>query len=396
GRLDTRVYTRRMSRKRGAGEGTIVFHTTKQLWYIQVSLGYAESTRTPGKVTRRRKTVYGKTRKEVAEKLKVLLRDQQQGMLIATGKQTVSDYLGRWLEQKKAAVRARTWQSYESVIRMHIVPAIGRVQLAKLTARHIEQLLEREDVAKLAPRHRRYIVLLLRMALGKAQSDGLVPRNVAQSVATPRIERHESRVLSPDEARRLLDAATGDRLEALYSVALALGLRQGEALGLRWQDVDLQRGTLQVRSSLQRIDGKLQLVPPKTDLSRRTIAMPPATVHALREHKLRQLEERMAAPVWEDHDLVFPTNKGTPLEKSGITKRFAKLLDKAALPPMRFHDLRHSCASLLIAQGVPLKTIQGLLGHSSITMTGDVYGHLLPSALQEAASAMDAVLTGRK
>ena len=375
--------------RRGAAEGTIYFRPDKELWCTQVHLGYADGKR-------KRKTIYGKTRKEVAEKLKVLLREQQQGQLAATGRQTVGEMLQDWLAHIKPTVRPRTYDSYESTVRVHLLPAFGGIQLGKLTTKHITALLEQKEAAGLSPRTRRYIRMVLRMALDAAVDDHRVPRNVALQAPNPRVERHEIRVLSPDEARQLLDAARGDRLEALYSVALALGLRQGEALGLRWSDIDLERGRLQVRHSLQRIGGKLQLVQPKTDKSRRMIDLPLAIVKALRDHKVRLLEERMAAPEWHNHDLVFPTTKGTYLEKSGITKRFAKLLVKAGLPEMRFHDLRHSCASLLIAQGVPLKTIQGLLGHTSISMTGDVYGHLLPAALKEAAQIMDDIVSGKR
>lgn len=374
-----------MAKKRGSGEGTIVFHKAKKLWYFQVHLGYVDGKR-------KRKTIYGQTRKEVAEQLKVVLREQQQGLVAATGKQTVGEHLTKWLLHKKPTVRPRTYDSYESTVRVHIMPALGKLQLGKLTSDHIAALLDKKAAAGLSPRTCSYIRATLRMALGMAVERGTVPRNVATQAPAPRVERHSIRVLSPDEARLLLDAAEGDRLEALYSVALAVGLRQGEALGLHWEDVDLERAEILVHRSLQRINGKLQFVPVKTDKSRRTVSLPEETVTALRTHRIRQLEERMAAPDWDEQGLVFCTRTGRPLEKSGVTKRFPALLEKAGLPQMRFHDLRHSCASLLLAQGVPLKVVQEVLGHSSIMITGDIYAHLMPDAKREAATMMGQIL----
>lgn len=376
--------------KRGTGEGTIYFHEGRQLWCAQVHLGYADGKR-------QRKTIYGKTRKDVAEKLKVVLREQQQGKVRATRKKTVADFLDDWLRAVRPTIRARTYDSYESIVRVHLKPRVGHYQLEKLTPDHVSALLDAKREAGESPRQIQYIRGVLRQALNYGMRQEVIVRNVAALTLPPRVERPEIRVLTPEEARQLLDAAQGDRLEALYSVALAIGLRQGEALGLKWEDVDLDRATLQVRNSLQRIDGKLQLVQPKTDQSRRAIDLPATIVTSLRKHRLRQLEERLSSPEWDDSwGLIFCTPNGRPLEKSGLTKRFAKLLEKAGLPKMRFHDLRHSCASLLLAQGLQAKAIQGILGHSTISMTMDVYAHLMPAAKKEAAEIMDDVLTGRR
>lgn len=375
--------------KRGSGEGSIFFHEPSGRWCTQVSLGYVDGKR-------KRKTIYGATRKEVSEQLKIILREQQQGKLEATGKQTMAGLLTHWLAHVRSAIRSRTYESYETMVRLHITPAVGRYQVGKLKTVHIAAMLQAMEDRGLAARTRRYARQITRMALDYAIERGLVHRNVAVGAPTPRMERHEVQVLSPAQARRLLDAAIGDRLEALYSVALGLGLRQGESLGLHWRDVDLDAGTLLVRSSLQRTGGRLQFVPPKTEKSRRTLSLPAETITALRAHRLRQMEEHAACPDWHEHGLVFCTPKGTPIEKSGITKRFALLLERAGLPPMRFHDLRHSCASILLAQGVPLTVVQHVLGHSSITVTGDIYAHLMPTAKQEAAAVMDGILSGKR
>ncbi|CCF82364.1 site-specific integrase [Nitrolancea hollandica] len=178
----------------------------------------------------------------------------------------------------------------------------------------------------------------------------------------------------------MLHAAKGERLEARFTVALTLGLCQGETLGLRWQEVDLEAGDLRVREALQRVKGKLQLVEPKTPGSRRALPVPPSVVPALREHRRNQLEERLVAgPLWQDSGLVFTTTIGTPLDATNVVRRYRAILDRAGLPRMRYHDLRHACASLLLAQGVELRTIMEILGHSQLSTTAEVYAYVLPA-----------------
>jgi integrase len=185
----------------------------------------------------------------------------------------------------------------------------------------------------------------------------------------------------------------GDRLEALYTVALAVGLREGEAFALRWEDVDLDEGILTVRHALMRMKGRVELAEPKTPRSRRTIALPRSVVGALRAHRTMQLEERLrAGEGWQDWGLVFATTVGTPLNRSDVLQAFRRHLEGAGLPRMRFLDLRHSCASLLLAQGVHPRVVMETLGHSTINVTMNVYSHVLPSLQREAAEQMDAVL----
>jgi integrase len=224
----------------------------------------------------------------------------------------------------------------------------------------------------------------------------MIHYNTAGMVSGPRGTRQEPKVLTTEEARRLLDAARGDRLEALYSVALALGLRQGEVLGLKWSDIDLETGTLRVRRASQRIPHQgTQLVETKTERRRRALVMPPIVISALRAHRARQAMERLAAGQhWVDLDLVFPSLKGTLADGPNITHRFHRLLQRAGLPPMRFHDLRHACASLLLVQGVHPRVVMETLGHSQISLTMNTYSHVLPALQREAADRMEAVLAG--
>jgi integrase len=223
---------------------------------------------------------------------------------------------------------------------------------------------------------------------------GYVARNVATLVSPPRIPRHEIAPLSAEQARTVLAAAKGDRHEALYVLALSTGMRLGELLGLRWQDVDIEGGMLQVRQALTRTKARLQLGEPKSARSRRRIALTPRTVEALRQHRSRQAVERLRlGPTWQDIGLVFPSEVGTPMDAGNMLRQsFHPLLDKAGLPRIRFHDLRHTAATLLLQQGVHAKIVSEMLGHSSIGLTLDTYSHVLPDMQQQAVQAMERVL----
>ncbi|MGH2614153.1 MAG: tyrosine-type recombinase/integrase [Thermomicrobiales bacterium] len=377
-----------MGSRRGHGEGSIYYRQSDRRWVASVDLGYINGKRT-------RKVRYGKTRKEAAEKLKEALHDQARGLALATREQTVGQFLDTWLtEVVKPSVRSKTFRGYESVVRMHLAPSLGRHRLTKLTPQHVQQMLNAKRASGLSPRSAQYLRDVLRNAIGQALKWGLVSRNVATLVEPPRVKHCEMRFLTPDEARTLFTTARGERLEALYTVALALGLRQGESLGLRWEDVDFAAGTLRIRYALQRIDGTLQLVEPKTSQSRRTLVMPPTVVAALRDHQERQDLERIAAgDRWVETGLVFTTTKGIPLDARNVTGRFKQVLASAGLPDMRWHDLRHSCASLLLAQRVPHRVVMEPLGHSQISLTMS-YSHVVPELQAQAALSMERVLGG--
>ncbi len=373
------------SAKRGQNEGSI-YKRQDGSWCSQLNLGYANGKR-------QRKYFYGETRREVAEKLNDALRTHQQGLPVAVERQTVAKFLDRWLaDVVKPGVRPSTHQSYAGHVRLYLIPALGKHPLAKLAPQHVQTMLNEQLTRDLSPRTVQYTRAVLRRALGQALKWGLVARNVATLVDPPRSRLYPVRPLTPDQARRLLDAVKGDRLEALYSVAVSLGLRQGEALGLRWDDVDLDAKTLTVRHAMQRVDGKPTFVEPKTNRSRRTISMPASVVTALRGHKVRQLEERLlAGSRWQDWSLVFCSTIGTPLDGSNVTHRFQKHLERAGLPHQRFHDLRHCCASLLLTQDVHPRVVMEILGHSQISLTMNTYSHVVPSLGREAAELMDRI-----
>ncbi len=375
-----------MGKRRGQNEGSI-YKRGDGRWVGVISLGYKNSKR-------HRKSFYGETRREVQEKLTAALRSHQQGLPPPPERQTVGQFLEYWLAQSvKLSVRSLTYEGYRLHVRNHIVPALGRIRLTKLTAQDVQELLNDKLREGYAPRTVQYMHAVLRRALVQAFKWGLVAQNVATLVDRPQVRRPEVKPFDPEQARALLVAVKGDRLEALYSVALAVGLRRGEALGLHWDDVDLDAGTLRVRRTLQRVDGKLRLETTKTDRSRRTIALPQTVAVALRVHRARQLRERLAAGSrWQETGFVFTTGIGTPLEPRNVTRHFRNVLTKTGLPLKRFHDLRHTCASLLLVQGVHPRVVMEILGHSQISMTMDTYSHVMPVLQHEAASQMDALL----
>lgn len=376
-----------MARRRGANEGSI-FERDDGRWCAVLNLGWEGGRR-------RRKYVYGATAAEVQEQLLKARTDHAAGLPVSTDRQTVEHFLRDWLENSvRPSVRVATYRSYEQTVRNHLILELGRLPLRKLGPQHVRAMLNRKLAAGLSARSVAYLRVVLRAALNQARKWNLVARNVAELVEPPKCERFRIEPLSPEQARALLEAAKGTRLEALYAVALACGLRMGEVLGLRWQDVDLEQDRVAVSQALQRQKGRgLVLTETKTDRSRRTIALPAPLVAALRAHRVHQLEERLAAGSrWQESGLVFTSSVGTPIEPRNLFRSFKAALNRAGLPDIRFHDLRHSAASLMLAQGVPLRVVMEVLGHSSISLTANTYSHVMPSLVQDATEKVAGVL----
>ncbi len=371
-----------MAKRRGHNEGTVRQRSDGR-WEAMISL--------PG---RKRRSLYGKTRKEAQDKLRGALRDVDLGLDLVAGRQTVEQFMIRWLEDvARPKLRPSTLKSYESYVRLHIIPTLGHHRLTKLTPQDVQTFLNAKSATGLSPRTVQYIRAILRRALGQAVKWGLVGRNVAALVDPPRSVRKLVEPLSADHARAFIAATASDRLGPLFHVAIASGLRQGELFGLRWQDVDLNAGTLTVRHAMQRVNGKPTFVEPKTALSQRTVTLPASAVAALRAQRTCQIENRLlAGSRWQDWGLVFSSTIGTPLEPSNVGHRLHKLLEGAGLPRQRFHDLRHCAASLLLAGGVAPRTIMGILGHSQIGLTMNTYAHLSPGLERDAAAALGAIL----
>ena len=427
------------TRRRGRGEGSIVQRADGR-WMARVDLGWQDGKR-------RSKAIYGRTRRAVADALRDALKAAEQGTLVGDGRQTVGEFLTRWLQDvARTRVRPRTFVGYEAAIERHISPHCGRVRLAKLTPQHLQAWLATLEAHGVSAGRRRYARVVLRTALNTAIRWRLVTVNAATLIDAPRTTSREIRPLTPDEAKTLLAATREHPLDAFVTVALECGLRLGEALGLQWADVDLDAGTLQVRRAVQRFGGdaaarrpllaerkrlratlnatprtpetaatrakltqdlyavraalakvktSVQITELKSARSRRTLVLPAVTTTALRAHRVRQLEARLAAGGrWQDRGFVFTSRVGTPLDPRNGTREFKALLTKAELRNVRLHDLRHSCATLLLAQGVSPRVVMEILGHSQVSLTLNTYAHVLPTLQEDAAAKMNAILVG--
>ena len=422
-----------MAVRRGRGEGGITKRSDGR-WMAQADLGWQDGKR-------RRKTLYGRTKREVQDKLRATLQRINDGLPPLPEQETVGGYLRRWLKVKSGQVRPRTYESYEQAVRLHLLPGLDRLRLAKLAPSDVATWLDVHRRQGAGPRTIQYARSVLRAALSQAVRWELVSRNAAALTDPPRHRSREIQPLTSEQAKMLLAAVAGHRLEALITVAVALGLRRGEALALRWDAVDLDAGVLSVRYTLDRtggdpvarkslaaerdrllarlkattdsvtrralaeslaetrrqlkaVQGSLRFAEPKTDRGRRTITLPGLVATALHEHRTRQIEERMAAGSrWRDWGLVFTTPIGTPIGTHSLHRMFKTILRGAGLPDIRYHDLRHTAATLLLAQGVAPRTIMETLGHSQIGLTLNTYGHVVPTLQREAAAKMNEILT---
>jgi integrase len=383
--------TKRSSpRRRMRGEGS-VYQSADGRWHG------AMVTTEPATGARRRYAVSGSSQAVVRDKMAVLRTS-----LATTGRPTsrtsLADYLTTWIAAEQWRVRNSTWRGRELHVRSYIIPAIGKIPLADLRPSDVERLTDgiiASGRSGLTARHAR---TTLRRALADAERDGLINRNVASLSRPPRVERHAVTVLTADETRRLIDGAGEDEDGPLFVVAASTGLRQGELLGLAWDDVDLEgfTPTLTVRRALVRTATGTELAEPKTARSRRTIELGPVTVRALRRRRTRQKESRLATgDLWQDRDgLVFTDPIGRRMAARHVAESFSLTLARLGLPHVRFHDLRHGYASLLLAQGVPLRLVSEQLGHSTLTITADIYTHLDREQRRQAADAIERAIGG--
>lgn len=367
-------------RRRGHGEGTI-YRRQDGRWTAAITLE-----------NHRRKTFYGKTRKEVQDKLNVALHEQKQGTIATGPQQLLKPYLERWLEQVyKPSVKVSSYNQYRSVVRRHLVPGLGHVPLQKLTPEKVQAFYAQKLEEGKSPKLIQLIHAVLRQALENAVKWNLVSRNVAKLVSLPRIERYEAQTLTIEQARHLLEVARGSRLEAMLLVALNTGMRRGELLALRWSDVDFGNKLIFVHRTVNYVGGfKFVETEPKTRSSRRKIAVTSKVLEALKVHREQQSDVRLkAGQNWHENDLVFCNMHGGFLLGNTVLSQFRRLLVEASLPHMRFHDLRHSMATILLESDMHPKKVQERLGHSSIAITMDVYSHVLPSMQQDVAHKLD-------
>ncbi|MGD0254419.1 MAG: tyrosine-type recombinase/integrase [Acidimicrobiales bacterium] len=302
--------------------------------------------------------------------------------------------LTRWYDEElRVQVAPSTADNYRSIFTHHIVPMLGRKTVANTSMADISRLMTAKLDEGLSASTVRRIRAVLVQALDYAVREGTVARNVAALTKGPKMSRQEGRTLTPDQAKCLLASLHDHRYEALYVLMLTTGLRRGEALGLKWEDLDLARGTVTIRRQLKREGGQLITSDTKTAKSRRAVNLPAPVVQVLREHRTHQKRDRLAlGPAWHESGFVFTSQIGTPVDPRNLYRDFASVCKKAKIGQWHPHELRHSAASLMLAQGVPLQVVSDVLGHSSIRLTADVYGHVLAPAREAAADAMTEVL----
>ena len=383
-----------MAKKRGNNEGSI-YRRKNGTWAAQYTVWTAEG--------RKRRSVSGKTRADVSRKLTDAMADRNGGLLYDAGKLTIGEYLNRWLaDSVRGTVKETTYANYAYITHKHISPALGCVKLKMLTPAHVRSFYGEKARTNLSAATVKKMHVVLRKALSQAVSDGLIPRNAADGVRPPRTSApgEEIKPLGSEECATFLAASRGERLEALYLLAVHCGLREGELLALRWEDVYLNviKPAILVRRTLTRgVDGHGWVVGASTKSGKgRRVRLTQQAASTLKDHRKRQLEERLRlAGLWQGQGLVFPNETGSLFNPSNLRNRsFKRIKARASVrEDLRFHDLRHTCATLLLSEGVNVKVVSELLGHASITITLNTYSHVLPDMQDSAADAMEAALS---
>jgi integrase len=396
-----------MTRRRGRGEGGI-WQRPDGRWEARLDLGHVDGKR-------RGKAIYGRTRREVADKLHEARQAHGEGTLVTDERMTVGNWLDHWVRVvlvnrvANGTLAEVTMNHYADCVRLHLKPVLGQGRLSKLTPADIDAMIASRR-ERYSPNSLRIMRATLRKSLRDARRSGFFVSSAAIDLSEPvSVPRRAKAWLDQDAARRFLAGCAGDRLEALWVTTLSLGLRRGEALAIKWDDIDLSKRSLRIHRSLKRVrnraltdgtypDGlKTRLVAgsPKTEGSSRTQPLPDRVVEVIRRHQIRQKEERLAAgAAWQDTGFVFSTPIGTPIDPDNVSKYFSDVCKRIGLGHRNLHQLRHSAASLLLAQGVPLHEVSRYLGHTTISVTMDVYGHLAEEGLRGAANAMNEVLWG--
>jgi integrase len=372
--------------KRANGEGSIIEREDGK-HIVRLSVRDAA-----GNIKRIKRIARNKT--EARETLRQLQKQHQDGIDLTSGDLTVSIFLTRWLEDSvRPTVRQRTYENYESMVRVRLVPHIGGVKLRKLNPAIIQKMYTDLSDSGLSARSVHHTHRALHKAMKHALRQGMIARNPCEAVDPPRAQGSEMKTLSGSEVGVLLSGTEGERFHTLYVLAITSGLRMGELLGLRWSDVEFEKRRLFVRRSLQKAKGGFMFVEPKTAKSRRTVMLTDRALTALKTHRQHQIEDRLAlGPSWNDQDLVFTSEIGGPMDPGNCAAIFKKALRRLELPDIRFHDLRHTCATLLLSAGTHPKIVSEMLGHSTIVLTLDTYSHVIPVMHSEAAETMERIL----
>ena len=396
GAMPARAKSRRVKTPNGAGSVTL---RSDGRWMARYT------TTDPDTGTAARKALYGHSEQEARAKLIHALADQGRGELtfIRGRMPTLKQFTDRWLKSKVQEVRPKTGQRYRELLEQYALPTLGPIQLNRLEPRHVDSLLQAKRAGGLAPKTCNHVRATLRACLNDAMRQGLVGRNVAALTRPLRLDIvRESVILTPEQVKKLMRLADRHRDGPLWIVALATGARQSELLGLLWADVDLTAKTISIDSTLQRMPKPLREEhggwleqPTKTRRSTRIVPLAQVAVEALRRQQAQQADHRrQAGTAWRGGygDLVFTEADGTPLNGIYVTKRFQHALDDASIPVIRFHDLRHTAATFLALQKVPVAITMAVLGHANANTTLEVYTRVAPELAREAADAMDRVL----
>lgn len=376
-------------------KGSIQKHVGKTgtSWYAVVDLG-------PDPVTgrRRQRRISAPTKREVQALVAAKLTEAERGQVTDGGKMTLRDLCEAWLLASESSLKPSTFRRYTDTVRLHILPVLGAKQIGKLTKADVERLYDDRRKAGLSPTTVFHISGTLHRALDHAERSEWIGRNVSELVKRPRRATPEMQTWSVEQVAAVFQASGRDSLDALWRLALLTGMRRGELLGLMWQDVDLEAGTLAVRRTMSRgVGGTWELGTPKSAAGRRSIALPVLAVDALRRHRVRQLERQLSlGPVWDPTGFVFTNETGGPLHVNTLTRRYEGLVIEAGVPRIRFHDLRHTSATLLLSLGEHPKIVQERLGHASIAMTMDRYSHVTQDMQRGAAQALDVLFASSK
>ena len=368
--------------KRGNNEGTVFKVKGKSLWAGQVTI--------QGKKVRK----YHKTMKEARNWVQATLTQVDGGLTLLGAQATLAGYLADWLVIHSTSVRPKTADQYKQICSQHIIPDLGTIKMKDLQPQQIQALYSKKMQNGISARTVILIHAVLRRALNQAVKMGVIARNPAMAVTRPKFHRKEMKTLSDSQVRTLLSIAQGNRFEAVFWLAVTTGLRLGELMGLKWADLDWVNRRLRIQRQLQRLQGGLAFSEPKTASGRRVIVIGSATMDKLRKHlELQSIERQFAGSSWKENDMMFPSTIGTPMDPSNLYHIFKDLLKLANLPDIRFHDLRHTAATLMLQQNVHPKIVQSRLGHSDISMNLNTYSHVLPSMQDEAAEKLDELLT---
>lgn len=382
--------------RRGKGEGSI-FKRKDGRWCGFITIGYDE------KGNQKKKFFYGRTRQEVADKINQALNEIRQGILITDNNITLENWLNIWLHQyKKNQISESTFDDYESIIKNHINPVLGKYKLKDLRPEHLQMLYNEKYKAGLSAKRIKHIHVVLHSALTQAIKSGIIVRNVSEATTLPKdTSEKDIRVLTIEEQKMFLKAIEGERLKAAFILALTTGMRLGEILGLKWNEVDLKNKRIKVKSSMRRIKNRDEKVPTrtvlvikdvKTENSEQIIPLPEVAYQELIKFKLLQEEEKkQAGNAYKDSGFVFTTKLGTPIEPRNFIRTFERIINRAGLN-INFHSLRHTFATRLLEANVHPKVVQELLGHSDISTTLNTYSHVLFDTKKEAIKEIDSII----